>query len=274
MGRGDLPVAYTPAHDSSHTPERPHWPSLPPLPLPAPTAARCMAGGRRADVRVPGRPRLPARRRRPPVRDRAAPAPANRRCSPACAGPGRRRDGGAGAHRARRRQRRRPDHPLLLRLPAAADPPRRHPPQPQRPAHAAPQVPGHRRGVDGALRPHVGHRPVAARQPRASARAVRRRAPRPVRRPAPAAARRSTRRRWPSTWSPAYGGPFFFSIAGAARGRRHGADRAHPGLPPERRGAARASSTRCARATPTRTTWRSSTSACIRSARWRRASPT
>ena len=69
-----------------------------------------------------------------------------------------------------------------------------------------PQVPGHRRGVDGALRPDVGHRPVAARQPRPPARAVRRRAPRHVRRPAPAPARRSTRPRWPSTWSRATAG--------------------------------------------------------------------
>ena len=103
--------------------------------------------------------------------------------------PGRRRDGHRGADRPRRRQRRRPDHPFLLRLSAAADPARRHPPQPQRPHHAPAQVPRHRRGVDGALRSHVGHRPVAARQPRAPARAVRRRAARHVRRPAPAPAR-------------------------------------------------------------------------------------
>ncbi len=46
----------------------------------------------------------------------------------------------------------------------------------------------HRRGVDGALRPDVGHRPVAAHQPRAPARSLRRRAPASVRRSAPVAA--------------------------------------------------------------------------------------
>ena len=60
-----------------------------------------------------------------------------------------------------------------------------------------------------------------------------------------------------------HGGPFFFSHRGAARGRRHRADRAHPGLPPEGRGAARACSTACATATRTRTTSPFSTSACI-----------
>ena len=80
-----------------------------------------MAGGRRAHQRVPGRPRLPARRRRPPVRD----GPRRHRQVDAAHQPardGHRGDGGAGAHGAGRCQRRRPDHPLLLRLPAAADP--------------------------------------------------------------------------------------------------------------------------------------------------------
>ena len=164
------------------------WPSLPPSPrLPRPPPAL----GRRASSRRPST--------WPPtttceegdghlfVTGRAGTGKSTLLTLPQ--GPDRRRDGGAGADRARRRQRRRPDHPFLLRLPAAPDPARRHPPQPQRPPDAAPEVPRHRRGVDGALRPDVGHRPVAARQPRPPARGLRRRAPGPVRRPASAAAR-------------------------------------------------------------------------------------
>ncbi len=138
-----------------------------------PDRRQTLAVGGRADVRVPRGPILPSGRPRPPVRDRsrrhrqidAAHLPQR---------PHRRRDGRAGTDRACRGQRWRPDHPFLLRLPAAADPARRHPPQPQRPSHAPAEVSGRRRGVDGALGPDVGHRPIAARQSRAAARALRR----------------------------------------------------------------------------------------------------
>ena len=135
--------------------------------------------GVRADAASTWPPTTSCARARATCSSRAAPAPASRRCSRctrATACPSEMVI--ARAHGPCRRQRRRPDHPFLLRLPAAPDPARRHPPQPQRPPHAAPQVPRHRRGVDGALRPDVGHRPVAARQPRPAARSLRRRAAR------------------------------------------------------------------------------------------------
>ena len=64
-----------------------------------------------------------------------------------------------------------------------------------------------------------------------------------------------------------YGGPFFFSVAALREGAGTSLIELDAGLPAEGRGAARACSTASATATPTRTTWPSSTSACIRSAR-------
>ena len=184
---GGSQVAYSALQFAKWQPRRPIGPAFAHCRV-CPDQRQRLAVGRGADVRVPGGPHLPRGRPRPPVRH----GPRRHRQIDAAdlpQGADRRRDGDPGADGARRGERRRPDHPLLLRLPAAADPARRHPPQPQRPPHAPAQVPGHRRGVDGALRPDVGHRPVAAHQPRAAARAVRRLAAGAVRRPAPAAPR-------------------------------------------------------------------------------------
>ena len=190
-----------------------------------------------AYARVPGRLRLPEGGGRPPVRDGARrhrqvdAADLSERAA-------RRRDGDPRAHRPRRRQRRRPDHPFFLRLPAAAHPARRYPPQPQRPAHAPARVPRHRRGVDGALRSDVGHRPVAAPQPRPAARGLRRGAPSLVRRPPPAAARRQ---RCGGGRAPgiAVRRPLLLQPGRAGRGGRHVPDRARAGVPPEGRRTAR-----------------------------------
>ena len=100
------------------------------------------------------------------------------------------------------------------------------------------EVPRHRRGVDGALRSDVGHRPVAAPQPRPAARGLRRRAPGLVRRPAPAAARRQ---RCGGGRAPgiAVRRPLLLQPGRARRGGRHVADRARAGVPAEGRRTAR-----------------------------------
>ena len=126
-----------------------------------------------ADGRVPGRARLRARGRGPPVhhrprRHRKIDAPALPRATQP------RRDGDCRPNRAGGCQRRRPDHPFLLRLPTPPHTSRRHPPQPQWSRDAPTEIAGHRRGVDGPFRHDVGHRPEPASQSRPSARAVRR----------------------------------------------------------------------------------------------------
>ena len=231
-----------------------------------------MAGGRHAAARVPDRGRFRARRRGAPLRHRTRrhrkiDAPA-RHARDDHAG-GRR----AGAHGARGSERRRPDHPLLLRLSAPAHPPRRHPPQPQRPADAQAQGHHHRRGVDGALRPDVGDRPIAAHEPRAPAGSLRRRAADPVRRFASVAAGRAGRR---GGRAPRKRARRAVLLPGARLdGRRRGvADRARARVPSERRDALARLEPRARRRGDRGGSRRPQRARRTPSARWAKAMPT
>ncbi len=92
------------------------------------------------------------------------PVQANRRCSARCATWRSEEMAVAGADWPRSRQRRRPDHPFVLRIAPrlirSEDIRRGRNGAVMRPPEAA----RHRRGVDGALRSHVGHRSVATRR--------------------------------------------------------------------------------------------------------------